>query len=197
MAEVMDLECPGCGRPVTLGQKECSCGRPLVISSMSSLRGLPAMGVNKYSRFFQDALTRQPGSPELSNSLAVCYLQLKLYDKAYEAFDKAIEADIHQSESYFYAAIALLGGQKAFVTPRAKIDRIEQLLAAGTMIEPRSVYYLLWAYIKYDYYHRKFFHTDPDYRGMLEMAEECGCTDADRTMLFDLLGVPCPEEMFE
>ncbi|MBQ6087429.1 MAG: hypothetical protein IJK96_05165 [Bacteroidales bacterium] len=194
-AETLNLECPGCGRPVALDQKECSCGRPLVISTFNSVAEMSLPGLNKYSRFYQKALSQQPDSPELNQSIAMCYLKLKLYSKAYEAFEKAIENDIDNSETFFYAAVSLLGGQKAFLAPRARIDKIESLLNAATMIEPRGVYYLFWAYIKFDYFKRKFFHTSPDYREMLEMAEECGYTSLDKKYLFELLGVDCPREL--
>lgn len=194
-ASTLNLECPGCGRPVALGQKECSCGRPLVISTFQSVAEMSLPGLNKYSRFYQKALTEQPDSPELNQSIAMCYLKLKLYAKAYEAFEKAIENDIDNSETYFYAAVSLLEGQKAFLAPRTKIDKIESLLNAATMIEPRGVYYLFWAYIKYDYYKRKFYKTSPDYRDMMDMAADCGYSPVDKDSLFQLLGVDCPREL--
>lgn len=194
-AESLTLECPGCGRPVAVGQKECSCGRPLVITTFRSVAEMSLPGLNKYSRFYQKALGQQPESPELNQSVAMCYLKLKLYAKAYDAFSKAIENDIDNSESYFYAAVSLLEGKKPFVTPRDRIDKIESLLGAATMIEPRGFYYVFWAYIKFDYFKRKFFMTSPDYRGMMEMADECGYSPLDKENLFALLGVDCPREL--
>ena len=81
------------------------------------------------------------------------------------------------------------------MAPRTKIDKIESLLNAATMIEPRGVYYLFWAYIKYDYYKRKFYKTSPDYRDMMDMAADCGYSPMDKDSLFQLLGVDCPREL--
>lgn len=188
----IELECPGCGRPVSLGQKECSCGRPIVISTFQSVASMSMLELNKYTRTYQKALAEHPDSPELSNSVAMCYLKLKMYDKAFAAFEKSIEENFDNADTYFYAAVSLLGGQKAFLAQRPKIDKIEEMLNAATMVEPKGVYYLLWAYIKYDYFKRKFYHTSPDYAEMLATAHEAGYTELDRDNLFALLGVECP-----
>lgn len=122
----------------------------------------------------------------------MCYLKLKMYDKAFGAFEKAIEDNFDNPETYFYAAVALLGGQKAFLTPRPKIDKIEEMLNAAVSIEPRGIFYLFWAYIKQDYFKRKFLRTTPDYLAMLATAKEYGYSDLDRENLFAILGVECP-----
>lgn len=193
----IELECPGCGRPVAINQKTCSCGRPIVISTFQSVHEMPLPELNKYARTYQKALEEHPKDPSLNNSVAMCYLKMKMYDKAYEAFDKAIADDIDNPETYFYAAVSLLSGQKAFLTPRPKIDKIEELLNAATMIEPRGVFYLLWAYIKQDYFKRKFLKTTPDYTQMLATAKEHGYSDLDRDNLFALLGVAIPSALME
>lgn len=191
----IELECPGCGRPVTIGQKECSCGRPIVISTFSSVASMPLPELNKYARTYQKALATNPDNTLLNNSVAMCYLKLKMYDKAFDAFEKAIEDDFDNPETYFYAAVSLLGGQKAFLTPRPKIDKIEEMLNAAVSIEPRGIFYLFWAYIKQDYFKRKFLRTTPDYMAMLSTAQEYGYSDLDRENLFAILGVECPSAL--
>jgi hypothetical protein len=118
-----------------------------------------------------------------------------MHDKAYSAFEKAIESNFDNPETYFYAAISLLSGQKAFLTPRPKIDKIEELMNAAVMIEPRGIFYLFWAYIKQDYYKRKFLKTSPDYQEVLAMANEYGYSELDRENLFNLLCVECPSAL--
>ena len=154
---------------------------------------LPELG--KYTRTYQNALKSSPDSVEINNSVAMCYLKLKMHDKAYSAFEKAIESNLDNPETYFYAAISLLSGQKAFLTPRPKIDKIEELMNAATMIEPRGIFYLFWAYIKQDYYKRKFLKTSPDYQEVLAMANEYGYSELDRDNLFNLLCVECPSAL--
>lgn len=191
----IELECPGCGRPVTIGQKECSCGRPIIISTFSSVAEMPLPELNKYARAYQKALVSNPNNTLLNNSVAMCYLKLKMYDKALAAFEKAIEDNFDNPETYFYAAISLLGGKKAFLTPRAKIDKIEEMLNAAVSIEPRGIFYLLWAYIKLDYFKRKFLHTTPDYSSLLNTAKVYGYSDLDRDNLFAILEVECPSAL--
>lgn len=191
----IELECPGCGRPVSIGQKECSCGRPIVISTFSSVSSMPLPELNKYARTYQKALASNPDNSVLNNSVAMCYLKLKMYDKAFQAFEKAVEDDFDNPETYFYAAVSLLGGQKAFLAPRPKIDKIEELLNAAVMIEPRGIFYLFWAYIKQDYFKRKFLRTSPDYMDMLTLAKDYGYSDLDRQNLFSILNVECPSAL--
>lgn len=191
----IELECPGCGRSVSIDQKKCSCGRALVISTFSSVVSMPLPELNKYARSYQKALADHPDNPELNSSVGMCYLKLKMYDKAASAFEKAIEDNFDNPETYFYAAVALLKGQKAFCAQRADIDKIEELLQAAVSIEPRGVFYLLWAYVKQDYFKRKFLRTSPDYAEMYAQAQNAGFSDLDRSNLFSLLGVECPQAL--
>lgn len=196
MTEIVELECPGCGRPLTTDVKECpACHRPVVITSFNSVYSMTAEDVNKYASTFQKALQNNPDNKTLNASIAMCYLKLKLYDKALPAFEKAIEDNFDNSETYFYAAVCLLKGRKAFLAQREEINKIEKYIGAAIMVEPRGIYYLLWAYIKYDYYERKFLRTSPNYKDMLNKAVECGCTQADSEMLFSILDVPCPDKI--
>ena len=65
-------------------------------------------------------------------------------------------SEIDQPDVFFYAAVSLLKGQKAFVAPRAAIDKCLEYLNAALMIEPKGIYQYFLAYIKYDYFSRKY-----------------------------------------
>ena len=93
------------------------------------------------------------------------------------------------SETYFYAAICLLKGQKAFLTQRPIIDKIEEYLNAAIMIEPKGIYYFFWAYIKRDYYERKFFKTAPNSKELMKSALDAGLSQEDVKQLTEILGV--------
>ncbi len=191
--QIIDLECPGCGRPVTTNQKNCSCGRPISISTFNSVYSMPLPEVNKYANTYRKALVENPDNPELNSSIAMCYLKLRLYDKALPAFEKAIEDNFDNSETYFYAAVCLLQGKKAFLALRPTIDKIEEYINAALMIEPKGIYYYFWAYIKHDYYHRKYFNTKPTYTEALQLSEDAGLSPSDKEQLFSILCVPEPE----
>ena len=123
----------------------------------------------------------------------MCYLKLKMYDKALAAFEKAIEDYFDDSETYFYAAVCLLNGKKAFLNQRPTIDKVLEYINAALMIEPKGIYYYYLAYIKYDYFERKHFRTSPNYQEALQMAVDAGLSDYDIEQLFAILGVARPD----
>lgn len=190
---VIEMKCPGCGARVSTDQTTCMfCRKPITISTFNSVYSMPMPEVNKYANAYRQTLAENPDNQELSNSLAMCYLKLKMYDKAEEAFAKAIENNFDNSESFFYAAVCALQGKKAFTQVRGTIDKIEEYLQAATMIEPRGIYYYFWAYIKYDYYSRKYLTTSPNYQEMLATAKQNGFSPYDADQLFEILGVTRP-----
>lgn len=191
--QVIDMRCPGCGNPVSTDTKMCNyCYRPIVISTFNSVYTMSLQEVNSYARTYNDALSHHPNNTELNNSIALCYLKLGLYDKAQAAFEKAIEADFNNSETYFYAAVCLLKGKKAFLAKRADINKIEEYLNAAIMLEPKGIYYYFWAFIKYDFFERKYLNTSPNYKEYMQMSYEAGISDADKEMLFSILNVANP-----
>lgn len=192
--QVIEINCPGCGARVSTGQKECDwCHKPIIISTFNSVYSMPMPEVNKFAGAYRKALAENPDNQDLNNSVAMCYLKLKLYDKALPAFEKAMEDNFDNSETFFYAAICLLQGKKAFLQQRPVIDKILEYINAALMIEPRGIYYYFLAYIKYDYFSRKFFKTSPTYQEALAMAADAGYSDFDVEQLYGILGVPKPE----
>jgi tetratricopeptide (TPR) repeat protein len=183
------LECPSCGAAVSQGQKECaSCCNPLAISTFNSVASMPMPLVNKYAVAAREALQKEPNAQDLNNTVAFCYLKLKLYDKALVAFEKAMEDNFDNSETFFYAAVCLLKGKKAFVAPRDDINTIEEYINAALAIEPKGIYYYFGAYIKQDYYERKFLNTSPTSQELLATANEAGLSDFDVSQLRAILG---------
>jgi tetratricopeptide (TPR) repeat protein len=195
-SQAIDIKCPNCGAAVDTGQKTCKfCKQPVVISTFNSVYEMPMPMINKYANAYRQALADSPDDKELNNSIAMCYLKLKLYDKALSAFEKAMEDNFDNSETFFYAAICLLKGQKAFLAPRAAIDKVEEYINAALLIEPKGVYYYFLAYIKYDFFSRKFFNTSPTYQEALAMASSAGVSPFDIQQLFAILGVDCPSQI--
>lgn len=192
--QVIELTCPGCGARVSTGQKECEwCHKPIVITTFNSVYSMPMPEVNKYANAYRKALSEDPDNIDLNNSIAMCYLKLKLYDKALPAFEKAMEDNFDNSETFFYAAVCLLKGKKAFLQQRPTIDKIIEYINAALMIEPRGIYYYFYAYIKYDYFERKAFVSSPTHYDLLNEAASAGVSEYDITQLYDILGVSRPE----
>lgn len=193
---VVELNCPGCGARVSTQQVECEwCHKPVVITSFNSVYTMPTPTVSKYAGAYKQALKETPDDPQLNSSVAMCYLKLKLYDKALEAFERAIEDDFDNSETYFYAAVCLLQGKKAFVNSKKNVDRAIQYINSALMLETRGIYYYFLAYLKYDYYERKSLNISPNFYLELASAVTCRVTQADVQMLFDLLGQTIPQQI--
>lgn len=192
--QVHDTTCRNCGAAADIGQTKCIyCKQPVLISTFNSVFAMPMPMVNQYAATYREALQNEPDAKDLNGSLAICYLKLKLYDKALQAFEKAIEDNFDNSEVFFYAAVCLLGGKKAFLVQRQEIDKIEEYINAALMIEPKGIYHYFLAYIKYDYFKRKFFNTSPTYLESLENANNAGLSPFDIEQLYGILGVPRPE----
>lgn len=193
-SQVVELTCPGCGARVDTGQRECEwCHKPIVISTFNSVSSMSMPEVNKYVGTYKKALGNNPDNSDLNKSIAMCYLKLRMIDKALPAFEKAVEENFDDSEAYFYSAICSLGGKKAFLNQRPAIDKALEYINAALMIEPKGIYYYLMAYIKYDYFARKHFRTSPDYQECLQMSVNAGLSEYDVQQLYEILGVARPE----
>lgn len=192
---IIEINCPGCGARVSTGQSECEwCHKPIIISTFNSVYSMSASEISQYAFAYKKALSENPDNQDLNNSIAMCYLKLKLYDKALQAFEKAMQENFDNSETFYYAAISLLKGRKAFLLNRHEIDKIEEYINAAIMIEPRGIYYYFLAYIKYDYFNRKYFKTSPTYQEALKLAKQQGFSSYDSEQLFNILGVEKPNE---
>ena len=193
MTQVLELECPGCGRPLSTDMHECpACHRPVVITSLSSIDEMSMLEINKYANAYQKALANDPANNKVNGALGMCFLKLKMYDKAIAAFDKAIVDNFTNPETYYWAAVAVLRGKKAFLCQRSDIDKAEEYLNAAIMIEPRGIFYYFWAYLRYDFHSRKFLRMQPDYKALLVEARQHHVSPTEVTCLFDILGVDLP-----
>ncbi|WP_296333203.1 hypothetical protein [uncultured Treponema sp.] len=196
MPEVIELKCPGCGARVQINQKECEyCHSPIIVSSMSDIFNMSAANISKFSKSYESDLQENPDNAELNNSLALCYLKMDFYDKALEKFDKAIEQNFNNPETYLYAAVCVLAGRKPFLTPRSDIDRIERYINAALMIEENGLFRYFQAYIKYDYFKRKFLKTSPSWEECFDRAKNDGLSPDDINQLFSILKQEIPSCM--
>jgi tetratricopeptide (TPR) repeat protein len=148
--------------------------------------------VNKYASSYRKALADNPDNQDLNYSVAACYLKLKMYDKALEAFETAMKDNFDNSETYFCAAVCLLKGKRPFLQTKPVINKIEEYINAALMIEPRGIYYYFQAYVSYDYYAQKGFRSLPSYQELLRSAQDAGYSVYDTDNLFSILNVSRP-----
>ena len=188
--------CPSCNAALETANTKCDhCGNHIIITTFNSVHAMPLPMVGKYAEAYRKALAENPDSTTLGASIAFCYLKLKLYDKALGAFEEAHKVNFDNPEIPFYAAVCLLGGKKAFLAQRPAIDRIEEYINSALMIEPtRGIYHYFRAYIKYDYFSRKFYNTSPTWQEALAAAQSAGEAPSphDIVQLYGILGVERP-----
>ena len=76
---VIDLNCPGCGEPVKTDKRDCKfCGREIIVSTFNSIYEMSAQELNKHVRTYNKALNDHPENIELSTSIGMCYLKIKM-----------------------------------------------------------------------------------------------------------------------
>lgn len=178
--EVISLKCPNCNSGVDTSMKECpACDKPIIIRQASQTSAMPMPLVNKYLSAYRALDNQCPNNKEINTAIGICFLKLKMYDKALAAFEKAMPDNFDNAEPFYLAAVSLLQGKKAFLTPRPSIDKIEEYLNAAAMIEMRPIFYYFMAYVKKDYFERKFLNTTPSWKELLEQAEEYGLSSDD------------------
>ena len=188
--QAINITCPNCGAGLSMDQNNCNyCRSPFHITSINEVASLPTLQIHKYASSYRKDLAANPNDVTLNTSIAFCYLQLKMFDDAYNAFSKAIVDNFDNSETYFYAAVSLLKGKKAFLHTRPEIDKILELINAAIMIEPRGIYYYFMAYIKNDYFKRKFLTVSPNYQECLMQAKMFGYSMDDVKHLYSVAGV--------
>ena len=178
--EVISLKCPNCNSGVDTSMKECpACDKPIIIRQASQTSAMSMSLVNKYLGTYRALDNQCPNNKEINTAIGICFLKLKMYDKALAAFEKAMPDNFDNAEPFYLAAVSLLQGKKAFLTPRPSIDKIEEYLNAAAMIEMRPIFYYFMAYVKKDYFERKFLNTTPSWKELLEQAEEYGLSSDD------------------
>ena len=194
--EVIILKCPNCGAAVSTEQTKCQyCKKPVLIQRYEEAAEMPALQLNKYAAAYRKTLEENPNNREINLSVGACYLKLKMYDKALESLEKAMQDNFEDAEPYYLGAVALLQGRKAFVAQRAAIDKALEYLNAAVMINPKPVYYYFMAYIKQDYFERKYLNTVPNYRELLQMSHDAGMTEKAADSFFKMLDVPRPDNL--
>jgi len=166
-----------------------------MISSFSSLSKIGRKDLNKYVNVYSNALNNSPKDPSLNQSLGICFMSLGIYDKALASFEKLVETNPEGSFGYYAVAICLLNGKSAFLCKKKEVDKAIEYLNAAIVIEELGICHYLMAYIKYDYYKRKYLKIEPDYEYHLNAARSVGVSEEDVYDLFSILRVEVPDDL--
>lgn len=186
--EVVNLTCPGCGAPLSAGIKECdSCGRPLIIQSFKTFIDLNPVQTNNYSNEYRKILSTDPYNPEVNKALGLALLKLNMYDQATKMLDNASTFNPVDSDAFFFAGIAQLGGKRPAFVKRNQINEAIQKIEAAKMIESKPIYDYVLALIKYDYFYRKGFSITPNFKDHEKSAYDNGFSNSEKEELNAIL----------
>lgn len=189
---VQDLTCPGCGAPAAMSTQECpSCGRPVVITTFSAISDWSPPQVNKYMKAYKEALTGAD-DPDVHLALGICLLKLGTYDLAMRHIQEAISADVDNADGFLYAAVACLRGRRPFLTPMPDVKTALTYIDAARALESRGIFDYFSAFVRSDFFERKFLRIQPTALDEMRLAHEHGLPDADIDLLHDLIRVPRP-----
>ena len=185
--EIVELKCPNCGAPVSMETKVCDyCASPIVIRTINN---------NFISLNEGDNGTSVGEQKNKDIAMAFNFLKAKLYDRAIASFESVITEDFNSSDAYFYAAVASLKGKRAFLASASAIKKAEEFLQTAIAIEPKGIYYYLWAYIRLDHHFKKFYKASPNYKELYDMAINVGLSLTDVNELYSILDVEKPSEL--
>ena len=189
--EVISIKCPNCGARITTQTKKCdNCRSDIMIKSFRALSNMPLPQVNKYMASYRAAAAEHPNHNDVNTSIGMCYLKLKKYDQAIEAFEKAQADNFEDATPFFYAAVARLKGRKPFLCSRPEIDAIETDVNAALSIDPKAEQYYFLSYIGRDYFKRKFLKHSPAWEDLMNEAVDNGLSPADVEEFHAMTGTP-------
>lgn len=189
---VISLKCPNCGAGVSENAAKCEyCGSPLIIKSYADIKPFSLPERNRYLAFFAGRM-QGDGTASAALSTAICLMSLGVYDKARAVLEKVVESGVLDADCYFYLAVSLLGGKKAFLLTRKAAGEVENYVNAAIGIEDKALYYLFYAYLSYDFFERKGLNCRYGYRELAQTAKQKALGGTEAACLFELMRVKNP-----
>ncbi len=185
--EIVDLKCPNCGADISLETKVCEfCSSHITIRTVN----------NVFTSVNDKNVDNNSAKTEKQNISAVIqFLKAGLFDRAIAFCESVIQNDFNNSDVHYYAAIALLKGKRPFLASASAIKKAEEYLQTAIAIEPKGIYYYLWAYIRLDHHFRKFYKMSPNYSELYSKAKNVGLSPTDVNDLYSILDVERPSEL--
>lgn len=119
-------------------------------------------------------------------------IKMKMYDDALSYFKSAMSDPTADPDVFYYAAIAALRGRAASVQQQYVIDSVEKYIKTAITNDPKGIYYYFLAYIKYDFYERRYLRTKPSSKEAFALAIQHGVTRGQIDEMYSLLQVKKP-----
>ena len=188
------INCPSCGASLNEDSRKCSyCGNDVYISRDSIMNKMNFIDLTKKINSYNKVLNDNPQNYEANFSMGICKLQQKLYDEAIELFERNVNYNLGDSESFFYLAVATLRGKKPFLLFRKEIDKIENYLNNAIALKPKGIYYYFLGYVRYDHHERKGYLMKDKSEDYFELSLKSGIKATDIINLHEILGNKIPE----
>ena len=148
---------------------------PEILHEKTTFSVLGRLGQEELQRTldqYKYALAKNSVDGEAHYGLALCYLQLQLYDLSIKNFKHALELMPEYADAYYYYGIALIRGRKPKLLSLPEVKRIEEYLQAALQLDGRPAkYYYLAAILKYEYYLSNGLLCDPSPDELFLVAE--------------------------
>ena len=188
--ESVSINCPGCGAPISVNASNCPyCGRAVYVQSFEDISSMSGENLSKYYSSYQ-GMSSAGNNDKAEFALGLCCLKTAQFSEATTAFKKAIQNNAGNPDYYFYLAIALLEGKRPYMTSPQVLRDAERQLTYAMNKGGKGIYYYLAAYIKKDYYEKRFLRTDKTSTQLLEEAKNCGLPNGDIAILNALFDKP-------
>ena len=151
--QVKVLECPNCGEPVVLSDKQCEyCDSPIFVTEFSELEQFDPDQVTRYIEQYKTLIQRNPQNTEGPLSLGLCYLSIGSYSEARECFELVRKAS-PSPPVYYFCALSTIGGRRLMTLSLSEVRRLEEYLNTARKFDAETPQYrLLLAMLKRDYY---------------------------------------------
>jgi len=134
--------------------------------------------LQKYAQCYQN-MSSAGNNDKAEYSRGLCCLATAQFEEAAAAFRKTIQLNPTNPEYFFYLAIALLEGKRPYSLPLAVIKDAERQLGFAMKMGGNGIYFYLAAYIKKDFYEKRFFRTDKTSAQLLAEARQRGLPNGD------------------
>lgn len=143
-------------------------------TSFSILGKLSKEEIYSILNHYKSMISINPEDGESYYSLALCYLQLKLYDLAIKNFSRAIELIPEHPDTYYYYALSLIRGRRPKTLSLKEVKLIEEYLEASMRLDDQQAkYFYLAAILKFEYYKSNgLIVTPPDHDKLIKMAKD-------------------------
>lgn len=189
-AVVHDTTCPGCGAPAALSAKACEyCGRPVIITTFSSVRDWTGPEVSKYVNAYESSL-KEGMNPNVKLALAICLIKLGQHARALTQVSEAINFNVDNPEAYFYSAIARLGGKRPALGNMQVLREALSDLDSAKALEQRGAFYYLSGLIRSDFFERKRIRQLPLSSEDFGNAETFGVSQEDMRFIHEVAQLP-------